>query len=119
MPESRISQADPDFAGGLPEGSEIVLLRSGKEILKTDVSWFDTYLDAEGCPEGCPELDVNCYGFDRNEAIRRLKNVLQFYIDSAQEFGLEVERFEAISIDGELNHGPVLAETLPASKSIN
>ncbi len=67
----------------------------------------------------CPELDVNCYGFDRNEAIRRLKNVLQFYIDSAQEFGLEVERFEAISIDGELNHGPVLAETLPVSKSIN
>ncbi len=67
----------------------------------------------------CPELDVNCYGVNRGEAIRRLKNVLQFYIDSAQEFGLEVERFEAISIDGELSHGPILTETLPASKSIN
>ena len=32
----------------------------------------------------CPELDVNCYGVNRGEAIRRLKNVLQFYIDSAQ-----------------------------------
>ncbi len=58
MPESRISQTDSDFAGGLPEGSKIVLLKSGKEVLKTDVSWFDTYLDAEGCPEGCPDPDV-------------------------------------------------------------
>ncbi len=49
----------------------------------------------------CPELDVNCYGTDRNEAVRRLKNVLQFYMDSAQEFGLEIEKFDDVSIDGE------------------
>ena len=38
----------------------------------------------------CPELDINCYGSNKNEAIRRLKSVIQFYIDSAKELGLEV-----------------------------
>ncbi len=56
--ENRITQADPNFAGGLPEGAEVVLLKDGAEILKTDVSWFDAYLDAEGCPEGWPQLNI-------------------------------------------------------------
>lgn len=49
----------------------------------------------------CPELDVNCYGTNKDEAIRRLVNVLQFYIDAAQDLGLEVEQLETILIDGE------------------
>ena len=49
----------------------------------------------------CPELDINCYGNDGNEAIRRLKNVIQFYINSAKELGLPVEGLVNISINGE------------------
>jgi predicted RNase H-like HicB family nuclease len=67
----------------------------------------------------CPELDVNCYGSNREEAIRRLKNVLRFYIDSAHEFGLEVESFESISIEGDIAHGLTAAENPAPSKSIN
>jgi len=67
----------------------------------------------------CPELDVNCYGSNRGEAIRRLRNVLQFYIDSAHEFGLEVESFDDIFIEGEIQHALFLAENLPSSKVIN
>ncbi len=66
----------------------------------------------------CPELDVNCYGSDRDEAIRRLKNVLQFYIDSAQELGLEVEQFEGFYINGESREDN-LQNQLPPPKSIN
>lgn len=50
----------------------------------------------------CPELDINCYGLNKNEAIRRLRSVIQFYIDSAKELGLEIEGLVAISIDGEI-----------------
>ncbi|MBN2040847.1 MAG: hypothetical protein JW864_12460 [Spirochaetes bacterium] len=50
----------------------------------------------------CPELDINCYGSDKNEAIRRLKSVIQFYIDSAKELGLEIDAMIALSIDGEI-----------------
>lgn len=63
MPQNNwISQEEPNFAGGLPEGVEIVLLKNGSEILKTDVSWFDAYLDAESCPEGWPQLDIKVLG---------------------------------------------------------
>jgi len=67
----------------------------------------------------CPELDINCYGSNREEAVRRLKSVLQFYIESAHEFGLDVESFESISVDGDMNHGLAAAENLMPSKSIN
>lgn len=67
----------------------------------------------------CPELDVNCYGQNKDEAIRRLKNVLQFYIDSAQELGLDVEYLEELSIDGEKNKKSIMTENLPSSKTIN
>jgi hypothetical protein len=49
----------------------------------------------------CPELDISCYGSDRNEAIRRIKKVINFYMESARELGLEVENLTEISIDGE------------------
>lgn len=49
----------------------------------------------------CPELDISCYGADRGEAIRRIHNVLFFYIQSAKELGLEIESFDSISIEGE------------------
>ena len=48
----------------------------------------------------CPELEINCYGSDRSDAIRRIKNVLQFYIASAQELGFEVESLDTMVIDG-------------------
>lgn len=48
----------------------------------------------------CPELEINCYGSDKAEAARRINDVLNFYIRSAEELGLEVEKFENISIDG-------------------
>lgn len=51
----------------------------------------------------CPELDINCYGSDKDEAIRRIKNVISFYVDSAKELGLDVEKLNEISIDGENN----------------
>ena len=51
----------------------------------------------------CPELDINCYGSNKNEAIRRLKNVIQFYIKSAKELGLDIELFDEIVIDGKIN----------------
>lgn len=67
----------------------------------------------------CPELDVNCYGVSRDEAVRRIKNVLQFYIDSAHEFGLEVERFDAISIEGDSSPLCIASELQAVSRSIN
>ncbi len=66
----------------------------------------------------CPELDINCYGTDKNEAIRRLRNVIQFYIDSAKELGLEIEGLVAISVNGEiaketsLNPNPLLSTSV-------
>ena len=49
----------------------------------------------------CPELEINCYGSDRTDAIRRIKNVLQFYIASAEELGFEVESLDSMIIEGE------------------
>jgi predicted RNase H-like HicB family nuclease len=67
----------------------------------------------------CPELDVNCYGTDRSQAVRRLKNVLQFYISSALEFGLEVERFDEIAVDGEVERESSIPQSMQTSKTIN
>ncbi|MFH0976714.1 MAG: hypothetical protein V1874_13100 [Spirochaetota bacterium] len=58
----------------------------------------------------CPELDINCYGTDKNEAIRRLKNVIQFYINSAKELGLQIDGFIALSINGEAYETSIDAE---------
>ncbi|MBN1495564.1 MAG: hypothetical protein JXA07_02270 [Spirochaetes bacterium] len=49
----------------------------------------------------CPELDINCYGSDKAEAIRRIKKVIYFYVDSAKELGLDVESLDEISVEGE------------------
>ena len=49
----------------------------------------------------CPELDISCYGSDKTEAIRRIKNVINFYVDSAKELGLDVDPLTEISIEGE------------------
>jgi hypothetical protein len=49
----------------------------------------------------CPELDINCYGYNKNEAIRRLRSVIRFYIASAKELGLEIDELAAISLNGE------------------
>ncbi|HPB82311.1 MAG TPA: hypothetical protein PK200_09775 [Spirochaetota bacterium] len=49
----------------------------------------------------CSELDINCYGSSKSSAVQRLVRVLQFYIDAAKEFGLEVERLDSITVDGE------------------
>jgi predicted RNase H-like HicB family nuclease len=48
----------------------------------------------------CPELEINCYGADKAEAARRIRDVLTFYIRSAEELGLEVEKFDNVSIEG-------------------
>lgn len=60
--ENKVLQTEPNFNGGLPAGSEIVLLKEGKEILKTDVSWFDSFLDKENCPEDWPIQDLKILG---------------------------------------------------------
>lgn len=51
----------------------------------------------------CPELDINCYGSDKDEAVRRIKKVINFYVESAKELGLDVESLTEISVDGEMN----------------
>lgn len=48
----------------------------------------------------CPELDINCYGSDKIEAVRRIKEVITFYINSARELGIDVNPLKNISIDG-------------------
>ncbi|MBN2400893.1 MAG: hypothetical protein JXN64_00695 [Spirochaetes bacterium] len=52
----------------------------------------------------CPELDINCYGCDKNEAVRRLRSVIRFYISSAKELGLEINELTAIYLNGETEH---------------
>ena len=49
----------------------------------------------------CPELDINCYGSNKSEALKRIQSVIYFYIDSAKELGLDVENLQEILIDGE------------------
>ncbi len=57
----------------------------------------------------CPELDINCYGASEEEATRRIKNVINFYIDSAKEFGVNVS-----SLKGEGGEPPI-----PFNETIN
>ncbi len=70
----------------------VKIIKSGKDIIAN-----------------CPELDVNCYGNSKDEAVRRLVHVLQFYIDAALELGLDVEQLETVMIDG---------ETMPATSAV-
>jgi len=48
----------------------------------------------------CPELDINCYGSNESEAVRRLKDVINFYINSAKELGIDINPLKDISIEG-------------------
>ena len=48
----------------------------------------------------CPELDINCYAGNKDEAIRRMQSVISFYIESAQGFGLDVESMTEFIVDG-------------------
>ncbi len=66
----------------------------------------------------CPELDINCYAADKNEALRRIRDVIHFYVDSARELGLSVETLQELSIEGEpgdLNLGEPVASGRPYS----
>jgi predicted RNase H-like HicB family nuclease len=65
----------------------------------------------------CPELDINCYGYDKNEAIRRLRSVIRFYIASAKELGLEIDELAAISLNGVKDHESQIDST--SSNSVN
>jgi hypothetical protein len=56
--EVKPASANLNIKGGLPEGTEIVLLLRGEEVLKTDVIWFDKYFDAEGCVDNWPVIDL-------------------------------------------------------------
>lgn len=67
----------------------------------------------------CPELNINCYGADKGEAVRRLKNVLQFYIESAKEFGLEVENIDALILEGEIRPAYIKEVYIQKSTAIN
>ncbi len=67
----------------------------------------------------CPELDINCYGSDKDEAIRRIQSVIYFYIDSAKELGLDVENLQEIIIDGETDQTYHHNTSLLSSDSIN
>lgn len=48
----------------------------------------------------CPELDINCYGSDKDEAMQRIRKVIVFYIESAKELGLDINPLRDISIEG-------------------
>ena len=48
----------------------------------------------------CPELDINCDGSDREEALRRIKAVINFYLNSAKELGISVNPSKDILIEG-------------------
>lgn len=67
----------------------------------------------------CPELDINCYGSDKAEAIRRIKKVIHFYVDSAKELGLDVESLDEISIEGETNLPLIEADNSSPTNTIN
>lgn len=59
----------------------------------------------------CPELDINCYGSDKNEAIRRIKEVIHFYITSAKEMGVDILPFKDLSLEGAKNFVTSFATT--------
>jgi len=45
----------------------------------------------------CPELDINCYGSNKEDALRRIKAVIYFYINSAKELGISVNPLKDMS----------------------
>ena len=47
----------------------------------------------------CPELDINCYGSNRDEALRRIKAVISFYINSAKELGININPLQDVFCD--------------------
>lgn len=67
----------------------------------------------------CPELDVNCYACTKNDAIRRIQSVIDFYIESAKEFGLDVENMSEIFVDGKKNRDFNSGRIITISESIN
>ena len=42
----------------------------------------------------CPELDINCYAPNKEDALRRIKAVIYFYINSAEELGISTHSFK-------------------------
>ena len=67
----------------------------------------------------CPELDINCYGSDKEEASRRIQSVIHFYVDSARSLGLDVEQLSEISFEGETNCHAGITSILPSTDSIH
>lgn len=47
--------------------------------------------DATTYVAACPEMDVFSYGRTVDQAVERLKRVVGFYLDSADEMGLSLE----------------------------
>lgn len=45
----------------------------------------------------CPELDVYTYGQDAEEARRRLKHVIAFYANTAQDLGYKIDASELLA----------------------
>lgn len=49
----------------------------------------------------CPELEINCFADSKDNAMRRIKEVIKFYLESAKEMGFEVSTGDSFLIDGE------------------
>lgn len=62
----------------------------------------------------CPELDINCYAPNKEDAVRRMQSIINFYVESAKELGLEVESFTEMVIDGKQTK-ELLCEKLPST----
>ena len=67
----------------------------------------------------CPELDINCYGSTKEEAIRRIKNVIKFYVESARELGLDVDALDEITVEGEVKSKKMVYEMVSNTNTIN
>ncbi len=39
----------------------------------------------------CPELEIFCYGKDEQQARQRIKKVIRFYIETANELGYPID----------------------------
>lgn len=67
----------------------------------------------------CPELNINCYAENENDAICRMQNIISFYIESAQEFGLDVESMTEMVINGEQHQEFEMSKLHAAPSSLN
>ena len=67
----------------------------------------------------CPELDINCYGENKRQAVRRIQQVIEFYIQSAKDLGLDVEEFNEVSVEGRKINTDSNSALTPASDAIN